>query len=291
MSLDASGLKELTRKKVCGGYIATFEHQSTSVKGKMTFGVFFPQEAKDRAVPALMYLSGLTCSPMNCIEKGNAFAPAAKAGIMLVFPDTSPRECKIDGDRDSWDFGVAAGFYLDATTPKFQTNYNMGTYVTKELPALLQSAFAGQYNGRISVTGHSMGGHGALVSFLRNPGVFQSASAFAPICNPCECPWGVKAFSGYLGDDKTAWPAYDATRLVAEYKGPKVKILIDQGTEDGFYKKKQLLPEAFEAACKKAGYPAEVRMQQGYDHSYYFVSTFMADHISFAAQFLNSESA
>jgi len=251
----------------------------------MHFGVFLPgTKPQGEGYPALFYLSGLTCSPKNCIQKGGAFEAAAKAGIMLVFPDTSPRDCKIDGDRESWDFGVAASFYVNATESKWKEHYQMFTYVTEELPGFIMKNFP--FNGRMSITGHSMGGHGALVCYLKSPGKYQSVSAFAPICNPSECPWGVKAFTGYLGGDRKEWANWDATELVKTFKGEKKTILIDQGTEDGFYKKKQLLPEAFVSACKGAAHPVSCRMQDGYDHSYFFISTFMADHIRFHAKSL-----
>mmetsp|Transcript_18504 Transcript_18504/g.25728 ORF Transcript_18504/g.25728 Transcript_18504/m.25728 type:complete len:279 (-) Transcript_18504:186-1022(-) len=275
-------LKEISNVKVFGGYIKQYNHMSKSVDGRMHFGVFVPP-GKGK-FPVLYYLSGLTCSPKNCIEKGGAFGAAAKAGIMLVFPDTSPRDCTIEGDRENWDFGVGAGFYVDATQEKWKKNYNMFSYVTKELPALIDSEFPS--NGTKSITGHSMGGHGALICFLKNPDMYKSVSAFAPICNPCLCPWGEKAFLGYLGKERKEWTKWDATELVKTYSGSKCPILIDQGSADGFYKKKQLLPENFVKACEGANHPVKCRMQADYDHSYYFISTFMPEHIEFHAKAL-----
>jgi len=204
-------------------------------------------------------------------------------GLAVVFPYTSPRGVSFPGDSDNWDFGTAAGFYVNATTPGFDKHYNMYDYVSKELPALISGLFPVD-TSRAGITGHSMGGHGALITHLKNPGMFSSVSAFAPIVNPASVPWGQKAFKGYLGSVE-AGLEYDATELVKKYKGPNPCILIDQGTADGFLGK-QLQPEVFAAAAASAGYPCQLRMQPLYDHSYYFISTFMRDHIDHHARAL-----
>lgn len=261
-------------------------HWSEATKCEMTFSVFLPTPSSRTAPlpPVLYFLSGLTCSDENARTKAHFAGEAAKLGLAVVFPDTSPRpEVAIEGQDDSWDFGSGAGFYVDATTEKWRKHYNMYSYVTKELPELISGLFPVDPVRR-SITGHSMGGHGALVAHLRNPGMFASVSAFAPICNPTAVPWGEKAFTGYLGSVE-AGKAYDATELVASYTGPKVPVLIDQGTADGFLDS-QLKPKNFKMAAARAGYDLEVRMQPLYDHSYYFISTFMREHVDFHARAL-----
>eukprot|EP00465_Bigelowiella_longifila_P011432 CAMPEP_0185267520 /NCGR_PEP_ID=MMETSP1359-20130426/34623_1 /TAXON_ID=552665 /ORGANISM="Bigelowiella longifila, Strain CCMP242" /LENGTH=253 /DNA_ID=CAMNT_0027857913 /DNA_START=60 /DNA_END=821 /DNA_ORIENTATION=+ len=251
----------------------------------MTFTAFVPSKAAVQKVPVLYYLSGLTCSPENFITKAGAFAAAEKHGVALIAPDTSPRDVNIEGEDDSYDFGSAAGFYVDATEPKWAKHYNMYSYVVSELPELVEEHLP-VIEGSKSIFGHSMGGHGALTIYLKNPGAYQSVSAFSPICNPTDCPWGAKAFSGYLGEDnKEAWRDYDATLLMEKYCGPKTPILIDQGLDDSFLAE-QLKPESFKAACNKSGVPLDLRMQEGYDHSYFFISTFIADHVDFHANAL-----
>ena len=228
----------------------------------MSLNLFLPAHSPNTKLPVLFYLSGLTCTGDNCAEKGFLQPAAARAGIAIVYPDTSPRGASVAGEDDSWDFGTGAGFYVDATTPAFKTNYNMYSYITQELPGLLWPAFPQLDSSRVSVTGHSMGGHGALTLALRNPGMFRSVSAFAPIANPCECAWGKKAFSGYLGDDAAAWKKYDATELLRESKNAEFKALVDVGTGDGFYKEGQLRPEVLEAAGKDVGADVQVRYQK-----------------------------
>lgn len=234
----------------------------------------------------LFYLSGLTCTDENFIQKAGAQRFAADSGVLLVCPDTSPRGVTIEGQDDSWDFGSGAGFYVNATEEKWKTHYRMFDYVTLELPSVLKAMFPFYSLDRQSITGHSMGGHGALICALKNPGMYKSVSAFAPISNPMNCPWGQKAFTGYLGADTEAWKAWDATELVVKYTGTPLNILIDQGTEDKFYKEKQLLPENFKEAASQAGIDAQIRFQEGYDHSYFFVSTFIADHIEHHCKYL-----
>jgi len=227
----------------------------------------------------LYWLSGLTCTDENFITKAGAQRAAAARGLLLVCPDTSPRGCNIPGEDASWDFGSGAGFYVDATQEPWAKHYRMYSYITDELPRLVGAALPADLS-RQSITGHSMGGHGALICALKNPGKYRSVSAFAPISNPIECPWGVKAFSGYLGDDRSAWREWDATELAKSYAGPKLDILVSQGTADSFLTDKQLLPEALAAAASNNDALAlTLNMEEGYDHSYYFIATFIDQHI------------
>jgi S-formylglutathione hydrolase len=250
----------------------------------MNFAVFIPPQAKQQPVPVLYYLSGLTCTEENFTTKAGAQRYAAEHGIMLVAPDTSPRG-DVPDESDSWDFGTGAGFYLNATESPWSDNYQMYRYVVEELPELIAENFSIRRD-RAGIFGHSMGGHGALVCGLRNPDQYRSISAFAPIAAPMQCPWGKKAFSQYLGADLQQWQVYDASELIKTKADPNRPILIDQGTADGFLQQGQLLPEVFEIACKSAGQPLTLRMQEGYDHSYYFIATFMGDHIRHHAVFL-----
>lgn len=259
-----------------GGDNGFYKHQSTSVDGNMNFSVYLPPQAKDRKLPVLMYLAGLTCDHTTFIIKGGAQRFAAQHGIILVAPDTSQRDKRYPGDADKYDFGIAAGFYVNATQDPWKDGYQMAAYVSKELPDLIEEHFP--VNGTWGIFGHSMGGHGALVTALRNPDRFKSVSAFAPIVAPSQVPWGHKALGNYLGEDRASWKEWDATELVKA--GKKVSpILIDQGTSDQFLAE-QLKPEIFEAACKEAGQPLTLRMQEGYDHSYYTMMTFMEDHFN-----------
>jgi len=279
---------ETSSVKMFGGFQKVFSHDSTELKCKMNFGIYLPpQAADDKKVPVLYYLSGLTCTEQNFVTKAGAQQFAAKHGIAIVAPDTSPRGCNIEGEEDGWDFGTGAGFYVDATEEKWKTNYRMYSYITKELPALINEQFP-VLPDKQSITGHSMGGHGALICFLKNPGQYKSVSAFAPICNPMECAWGQKAFSGYLGDNKDDWKAYDTCELLKSYNGPPFEILADQGKADSFLPAGQLLPDNLVAACASAKVPVIMRMQDGYDHSYYFIATFMEDHMNHHAKALNS---
>jgi len=277
----------ISSAKCFGGYQKVFEHASEVLKCNMKFGVFVPSKAEGGKVPVLYWLSGLTCTEQNFISKAGAQRCAEECGIMIVAPDTSPRGCGVDGEDESWDFGTGAGFYVDATEDKWKTNYNMFSYITKELPSLISAHFP--VTDKQSIFGHSMGGHGALVCALKNPGMYLSVSAFAPICNPINCPWGQKAFSGYLGSaNRDDWKNWDATELVGSYPGPPMPyILIDQGKDDSFLTKGQLLPENFVEACRKVGMAVVLRMQEGYDHSYYFMSSFIEDHIKHHAKALN----
>lgn len=280
-------LRTVKSNKAFGGWVKKFAHNSKETGTEMTFSVFLPKEIESKAVPVLYYLSGLTCTDDNFTQKAGAQRAAAEAGIALVAPDTSPRGAGVPGEDDGWDFGTGAGFYVNATTDAFKKNYRMYSYVTSELRELIESEFNVDKNLR-SVTGHSMGGHGALIVALKNPGLYKSCSAFSPICNPINCPWGVKAFTGYLGeDDKSAWANYDASELAKTYAGPNLPMLVDQGAGDEFYESKQLLPESLgAAAAENPSVDLNLRMQEGYDHSYYFISTFMEDHVKFHAKHL-----
>jgi len=274
----------LTKKlKSFGGFIEYYEHDSSANHSKMAFSVFLPPQIEQGPVPVLYWLSGLTCTEENFMSKAGAQRVAAELGIMLVAPDTSPRNLGIEGEDDSYDFGSGAGFYINATEKKWATHYNMYDYVTKELPEIVNKNFKVDANKK-SVFGHSMGGHGALIAALRNPGEYKSVSAFAPIVAPMECPWGQRAFTGYLGKDTKEWAKYDATRLIATAK-EKLPLFVDQGTSDEFLKE-QLLTEKLEEACKKADHPLTLRFQEGYDHSYYFIATFIEDHLRHHAKYL-----
>ena len=269
-------LKTISEHKCFDGVQSFYQHDSAQTRLPMRFSVYSPPHARHGKVPVLYYLAGLTCSEETFMIKAGAQRFAAKAGIMLVAPDTSPRGANIPGEADAWDFGLAAGFYVDATREPWAKHYRMYSYVTEELPQLIGEHFPVQAN-RQGIFGHSMGGHGALVCALRNPDQYRSVSAFAPICAPMRCLWGQKAFSGYLGEDKAAWKAYDATELVKRdpFPGP---ILIDQGLADRFLGE-QLKPELFEAACKQVRQSLQLRRHAGYDHGYYFISSFIEDHL------------
>ncbi len=271
-----------------GGTVGFYKHEAASTACPMKFAVFTPPQAQSGRVPVLYYLAGLTCTEETFMIKAGAQRVAAELGIMLVAPDTSPRGVKLPGDTDSWDFGVGAGFYLDATVEPWSRHYRMYTYVTQELRALIEAQFPAD-TARTGIFGHSMGGHGALTIALRNPERYRSVSAFAPIAAPKQCPWGQKAFSGYLGPDRGQWSQYDATELVAGVKNAasRPQILIDQGLSDQFLQT-QLHPHLFEEACRKVGYPLQLRRHEGYDHSYYFISSFVQDHLVHHARILQA---
>jgi S-formylglutathione hydrolase len=259
-----------------GGTQLACRHSSRDTGTEMTFGIYLPPQAEAGApLPVLWYLSGLTCTHANVVEKGQYQRVCAELGLILVAPDTSPRGPEVPDDP-AYDFGQGAGFYVDATQDPFSANYKMASYVTAELPDVVASSFPADM-ARQSITGHSMGGHGALVSALRNPGRYRSVSAFAPISAPSEVPWGEKALGLYLGPDRASWRDYDAVALIAD--GARVpEILVDQGGADGFLDR-ELKPERLEAACRAAGIALTLRIQEGYDHSYFFISTFMEDHL------------
>ena len=278
-------MKTLSEHKCFGGVQGYYSHASAEIGLEMKFSVFQPPQAKSGKVPVLYYLAGLTCTEETFAIKSGAQCIAAELGLMLVAPDTSPRGANVPGETDSWDFGIGAGFYVDATREPWATHYRMYSYITVELPALIAGKFPADAD-RQGIFGHSMGGHGALVCALRNPGQYKSLSAFAPIAAPMRCPWGKKAFKGYLGDEHAAWQEYDASELVARarFAGP---ILVDQGLADKFLAD-QLYPEVFEAACRDAGQRLTLRRQEGYDHGYFFISTFMEDHLRHHASQLNA---
>ena len=243
----------------------------------MELSVFVPAHGAGERLPVLFYLSGLTCTAENFTGKAGAQRLASELGLIVVAPDTSPRGAGCPGEDDDWDFGTGAGFYVDATVPPWSERYRMFSYVNDELPALIDAAFPTRGPSHRGILGHSMGGHGALVMALRHPERWRSVSAFAPITAPTRVPWGQKAFAGYLGDDRLAWNDYDACELVKRRQHPTT-ILVDQGDADRFLET-QLQPELFVSACRAAGQPLELRMQPGYDHSYYFIATFIEDHL------------
>ena len=279
---------ELRSSHACfGGEQRFYQHTSREIGLPMQFSVFLPPQAlAGEKVPALLYLAGLTCTEETFVVKAGAQRLAAELGLALISPDTSPRGAKLPGESDSWDFGVGAGFYLDATQAPWASHWRMESYLLKELlpTAVAILPIDGK---RLGIFGHSMGGHGALTLAVRHPGVFKSLSAFAPICAPTQCPWGLKAFSGYLGADQSSWIEHDATVLmqhqpIAPYPAG---ILIDQGLADKFLAE-QLHPHLFEAACAAIGQPLTLRRHAGYDHGYYFIQSFMADHLAHHAAVL-----
>ncbi|MGF6968990.1 S-formylglutathione hydrolase [Paraburkholderia sp. WC7.3g] len=279
---------ELLSSHAChGGEQRFYRHESRTIGLPMRFSIYLPPQALQRnaKVPALFYLAGLTCTEETFAIKAGAQRFAAQHGIALIAPDTSPRGAGVSGESDAWDFGVGAGFYVDATEEPWARNYRMDSYVRDELreTALANLPLDGE---RLGIFGHSMGGHGALMLALRNPDIYRSVSAFAPIAAPMRCPWGEKAFSGYLGDNREAWKQYDASELVAHATRKFAEgILVDQGLADQFLPT-QLNPDVFEAACKAAGQPLTLRRHAGYDHGYYFISTFIDDHLAHHAKVL-----
>lgn len=267
--------------KEFGGYLNRYTHQSSVNNCEMTFSVYLPPQAENGDVPTLYWLSGLTCTDDNARTKAGAQRYAAEHGVAIVFPDTSPRGDDVADEADRYDLGKGAGFYVNATQAPYSPNYHMYDYVTQELPALLEAELP-LMAGVKSVTGHSMGGHGALICALKNPDAYRSVSAFAPICNPVNCSWGKGCFGAYLGDDESTWAEYDATELVKN--GARVAdILIDSGLRDEFYDEGQLLPENLQAACADAGQSLNLRLQDGYDHSYHFIATYIGEHIAYHA--------
>jgi len=285
--MNPTSLELLSDHGCFGGVQRFYQHASSVIGLPMRFSVYLPPQAGQGAsakVSALLYLAGLTCNEETFMAKAGAQRLAAELGLALITPDTSPRGAKLPGDSDSWDFGVGAGFYLDATQTPWVKHYRMETYLTTELLDLVAQTLPIDPQ-RIGIFGHSMGGHGALTLALRHPGLFKSVSAFAPICAPSLCPWGQKAFTGYLGPDAGAWAAHDSSALMAAQRSAPYPrgILIDQGLADKFLPT-QLFPENFEAACQAVGQPLVLRRHPGYDHGYYFVATFMADHLAHHAQ-------
>lgn len=275
-------MKLISETKSFGGSLKRYQHSSTSLACDMIFAIFLPPQAEQQTVPVLYWLSGLTCNDENFMQKAGAQRLAAELGMAIVCPDTSPRHTDLPGEHDDYALGAGAGFYVNATQSPWNQHYCMFDYVTKELPALLQQHFP--LNQRKAISGHSMGGHGALVCALKNPTTYTSVSAFAPICQPTQAPWGINAFNAYLGDDKKQWAAYDASLLIQQAQ-EKLPLLIDQGSTDQFLHE-QLMPDALVDACKAANYPLTLRIQEGYDHSYFFIATFINDHLRFHAKTL-----
>lgn len=277
-------LKKIESIKESGGYLNRYSHYSGSLNCKIVLSVYLPPQAEYEKVPALYWLSGLTCTDDNARTKAGAQRYASEHGIAIVFPDTSPRGSDVADEADRYDLGKGAGFYVNATQEPWNRHYQMYDYVTKELPVLLEENLP-LVAGLKSVSGHSMGGHGALICALKNPSSYRSVSAFSPICNPTNGDWGKGCFGAYLGDNKSTWADYDATVLIES--GAMVDdILIEQGLDDEFYHEKQLLPEALQKACDQSGQQITIRYQQGYDHSYHFISSFIGEHIAYHAKAL-----
>jgi S-formylglutathione hydrolase len=274
-------LERLEHRACFGGWQDVYRHRSSVLDCAMQFAVYLPPAAASKAVPVVYWLSGLTCTEQNFITKAGAQRYAAEHGMALVVPDTSPRGEEV-ADADSYDLGKGAGFYLNATVAPWSRHYRMYDYIVEELPALIEAQFP--VTDARAISGHSMGGHGALVIALKNPGRYRSVSAFSPIVAPSQVPWGEKAFSAYLGNERDAWKAYDATELV-KLASEKLPLLIDQGDADEFLQT-QLRPEVFKQAADAVAYPLTLRMQPGYDHSYYFVASFIGEHVAHHAKAL-----
>jgi S-formylglutathione hydrolase len=274
----------LSQNRCFGGVQGTYAHESTETGCTMRFGVYLPPQAQAHRVPILYWLSGLTCTEENFIVKAGAQRVAAELGIAIVVPDTSPRGLNLPGEAESYDFGLGAGFYVDATEEPWVRGYRMYSYVTRELPKTVAAGFPVDPS-RAGIFGHSMGGHGALTIALKNPHAYRSVSAFAPICSPMRCPWGEKALAGYLGGDRTRWRDCDTTALLEDrgWSGPP--LLVDQGTKDPFLDG-QLKPDLLKQTCVQRHIPLELRMQEGYDHSYFFIASFIEDHLRFHARLL-----
>jgi S-formylglutathione hydrolase len=277
-------IKEVSRTKVFDGTLTQYTHQSRFTNCEMRFAIYLPPQANDKTkVPCLYWLSGLTCTDENFMQKSGALKMAASLGIAIIAPDTSPRGDNVpDDENGAYDFGLGAGFYVNATESPWKTNYQMYDYILTELPSLIEQHFP--VSEHKSISGHSMGGHGALVMALRNPEAFTSVSAFSPICNPVNAPWGIKAFSHYLGDNQEDWQEYDASYLIGKAT-TKVPALVHQGGDDNFLTD-QLMPSALINAAEKSGYPLHFEQVEGYDHSYYFIASFIEQHLSFHANHL-----
>ena len=280
--MSETTIKAVTQNLCFGGVQSVYSHVSRETRCVMRFGVFLPPQAASGRVPVLYWLSGLTCTEENFIVKAGAQRVAAALGLAIVVPDTSPRGLGIPGEGDSYDFGLGAGFYVDATEAPWSRGYRMYSYITEELAADVAATFPVDSN-RVGIFGHSMGGHGALTIALKNPRRYKSVSAFAPIASPVRCPWGQKALSGYLGADRARWREYDATALIEDRGWTGPPIMVDQGTKDQFLQS-QLKPELLQDACQRSGVAFDLRLREGYDHSYFFIATFIEDHLRFHAQ-------
>lgn len=278
------GLEEKSANRCHGGWVKRFTHRSRALDSEMTFSIFLPPRAESAAVPVLWWLSGLTCNDENFMQKAGAQRTAAELGIAIVCPDTSPRGTDLPGEHESFDFGSGAGFYLNATRDPWKRHYQMYDYVAGELPALVRDNFP--ISEREAISGHSMGGHGALVCALRQPERYASVSAFAPVVNPVESPWGRKAFSNYLGDNRADWSEWDACELILA-KSSQQPLLVDQGEADNFLDE-QLKPDNLEKACHLQGVPLRLRRHAGYDHSYFFIATFIDEHLRYHAEHLHA---
>jgi len=276
-------MKQIEHIRESGGYLNRYTHDSDSCNCRMTFSVYLPPQAETGEVSTVYWLSGLPCTDDNFRVKAGAQRYAAELGLALIIPDTSPRGEDVPDAAERYDLGQGAGFYVNATRQPWSRHYHMYDYVTRELPALIEANFP-VIPGLKSVSGHSMGGHGALLCALKNPGGYRSVSAFAPICNPTRCSWGETCFSAYLGDDRETWQSYDATSLI-EAGAQHIALLIDQGSADEFLAD-QLHPDKLEAACRARGFPLTLRLQEGYDHSYHFISTFIGEHLAWHASAL-----
>jgi S-formylglutathione hydrolase len=282
-------VKQVSSSRSFGGEQRTYVHDSRAAGCPMRFAAYLPPQALDGPVPVLYWLSGLTCTEENFVAKAGAQRVASELGLAIVVPDTSPRGLGHAGEAEMYDFGVGAGFYVDATEPPWSQGYRMYSYVSEELPDLVARHIPVD-PARTGIFGHSMGGHGALTIALRNPGVYRTVSAFAPICSPMRCPWGEKALAGYLGPERSRWRQYDATALVEDHGWRGPPILVDQGSADPFLEP-QLKPQLLREACERAGVRLELRMREGYDHSYFFIATFVEEHLRFHAGHLQPRTA
>jgi S-formylglutathione hydrolase len=287
MSTEQKASMEQIASNLCfNGQQLQFTHEAKTLNCTMRFSLFLPPQAKEKKVPVLYWLSGLTCTDENFMQKAGAQRYAAQYGVAIVTPDTSPRGDEVpDAPDAAYDFGLGAGFYVNATKAPWHKHYRMYDYITQELPTLVSKNFPVD-GEKAGIFGHSMGGHGALTIALKNPELFKSTSAFAPICAPTRCPWGQKALGNYLGDDKESWKAYDTTELISQCKAQR-PLLVDQGSADQFLLE-QLKPELLREACQATGHPLELRLREGYDHSYFFIASFIEDHIQFHSEQLNS---
>lgn len=280
-------MKQLSGNKSFGGQQLRYQHTSSTLNCDMSFSVYLPPGANAEApVPVIYWLSGLTCTDENFVQKAGAQRYAAEHNVALITPDTSPRGERVPDDPEgAWDFGYGAGFYLDATVRPWSQNYQMYSYITRELPALIEQEFPVQ--NKKAIMGHSMGGHGALTIALKNPEAYTSVSAFAPICAPSRCQWGQKAFARYLGEDQQAWQEYDSCSLVARTQH-KMPLLVEQGGNDDFLTE-QLQPEKLQKACAEFNHPLDYRLREGYDHSYFFIASFIGEHVAYHARHLYRE--
>lgn len=276
-------LNLVSQNKSCGGWHKQFSHTSSALNCTMRFAIYLPPQAQTQALPVVYWLSGLTCTDENFMQKAGAQRVAAELGLIIVAPDTSPRGEDVPDDSEGkYDLGLGAGFYLNARQQPWAAHYQMQTYITEELPELINQHFA--TTGTAALSGHSMGGHGALTLGFKNPQLYSAISAFSPICNPINCPWGQKAFNAYLGEDKTLWAEHDASELLKKLN-QLPPVLIDQGSEDGFLAE-QLKPQALIDAAAEKGFALNLRMQPGYDHSYYFIASFIEEHLRFLRRHL-----